>query len=190
VPRSVHRWLRFGLGLAILAVGVALLLSDVHESLSPDSVKQRLLALGPWGATLFVLAFAGLQPFGVSAHIFIIAASLVWSPSFGALLSWVGALAASSVAFAFARYMGRGWVQARLPARMRRWDERLAGDGFRTVLVLRLLFFTFGPMQLMLGVSKVRFVPFLAASALGLAPMIVLESYVGGNVVMWLLSLM
>ena len=190
MPRSLHRWLRFGLGLAILAVAVALLLSNVHDSLSPESVRQRLLDLGPWGSVLFVLTFAALQPFGVSAHVFIIAASLVWSPGFGALLSWIGALAASCVAFAFARYMGRGWVQARLPDRMRRWDDRLARDGFRTVLVLRVLFFTFGPMQLMLGVSRVRFVPFLAASGLGLAPMIVLESYVGANIVSWAISLM
>jgi uncharacterized membrane protein YdjX (TVP38/TMEM64 family) len=185
-----HRWLRFALGLAILAVAVALLASGVHESLSPEAIRARLLGLGPWGPVLFVLTFAGLQPFGISAHIFIIGASLVWSPGLGALLSWIGALVASAAAFGFARYMGRGWVQRRLPDRMRAWDDRLARQGFRTVLLLRVLFFTFGPMQLMLGVSRVRFVPFLTASALGLAPMIVLESYVGASLVTWLFSQM
>jgi uncharacterized membrane protein YdjX (TVP38/TMEM64 family) len=58
------------------------------------------------------------------------------------------------------------------------------------VLLLRILFFTFGPMQLMLGVSQVRYLPFLTASALALAPMIVLESYVGSGIVAWLLTLM
>jgi uncharacterized membrane protein YdjX (TVP38/TMEM64 family) len=175
---------------AILAAGVALLLSDAYESLSPEAIRERMLGLGPWGPVLFVVAFAGLQPFGVSAHIFIIAASLVWSPGFGAVLSWIGALAASSAAFGFARYMGRSWVQQHLPDRMRAWDDRLARDGFRTVLLLRILFFTFGPMQLMLGVSQVRYWLFLAASALGLIPMIVLTSYVGSGLVSWLFSLM
>jgi uncharacterized membrane protein YdjX (TVP38/TMEM64 family) len=187
--RTRHRWIRFFLGVFILAVAVALIVSGVYESLSPEAIRARLLGLGPWGPVLFVVVFGALQPFGVSAHVFIIGASLVWSPGLGALLSWLGALAASSAAFCFARYMGRDWVQRRVPARMRAWDDRLDRDGFRTVLLLRLLFFTFGPMQLMLGVSKVRFVPFLFASALGLAPMIVLTSYVGSSLVAWVFSL-
>jgi uncharacterized membrane protein YdjX (TVP38/TMEM64 family) len=51
---------------------------------------------------------------------------------------------------------------------------------------LRLLFFTFGPMQFMLGVSRVRFLPFVTASALGVLPLIVLEVIVGGNLAAWL----
>ena len=65
-------------------------------------------------------------------------------------------------------------------------DGKLATHGFRTVLVMRLLLFTFGPMQLMLGVSKVRFGSYLAASALGMLPMIALESFVGASVIGWL----
>jgi uncharacterized membrane protein YdjX (TVP38/TMEM64 family) len=54
------------------------------------------------------------------------------------------------------------------------------------VLAMRLLLFTFGPMQLMFGVSRVRFVPFVLASAIGLLPMIAIESFVGAGVVDWL----
>ncbi len=181
-----RRWPRVVVGLVLLAIVVALLASGVHQSLSPHLIKSRLLESGPWGPLAFVVAFGLLQPLGLSSHVFIVAASLVWSPELGIALSWLGTLLGSSVAFAFARWMGGEWVQRRLPPRLRRWDDALATRGFRTVLIMRLLLFTFGPMQLMLGVSTVRFVPFLAATALGVLPLIVLESYVGAGLVAWL----
>lgn len=180
------RWPKFVVGLVILAAVVALVLSGAYESMSPAGIRERVLSWGVWGPVLFVLAFALLQPVGVAAHVFIVAATLVWSPLESLALSMTGALAASSIAFWFARWMGRDWVQSRLPARLQRWDGKLATHGFRTVLVMRLLLFTFGPMQLMLGVSRVRFASYLAASALGLFPMIALESFVGASLVEWL----
>jgi uncharacterized membrane protein YdjX (TVP38/TMEM64 family) len=183
-----RRWPRVVVGLALLAAIAAVLLSGEPGALSPAILKTRLLAAGPWGPVAFVVAYAALQPFGFSSHAFIVAASLVWSPESGIALSWLGTLAASSVAFGFARWMGQEWVQRRLPPRLRRWDDALATRGFRTVLVMRLLLFTFGPMQLMLGVSAVRFVPFLAATALGVLPLIVVESYAGAGLVAWLLG--
>lgn len=180
--------MRFSLGAALLAGIVALLLSGVHGDLSPAELKQVLLDSGPWGPIGFVVAFSLLQPLGFAAHVFIISGSLVWGPLVGFSLSWLGALGAGAAAYWFARYMGRAWVQSKMPAKLLKFDERLAKNGFRTVLVMRLMLFTFGPMQLMLGVSSVRFWPFMAASAIGLVPMLALESWLGSGVVTWLFS--
>lgn len=176
-----HRIIRVVVGLALLAAVIGVLVSGVFEGLSPESIRARLLESGPWGPLAFVLAFALLQPFGAAAHVFIVGSSLVWPPVVAFVLSWVGALAAGCVAFVFARYMGRSWVQPRLPDRLAAYDARLAERGFRTVLIMRLLLFTFGPMQLMFGVSRVRFVPFLLASAVGLMPMIAVEIGLGAS---------
>lgn len=181
-----RRWPRVVVALVVVAAIAALFATGSVDDLSPAALRTRLLAWGAWGPLAFLVAYALLQPIGLSSHVFIVAASLVWSPTLGMILSWTGTLIASAVAFAFARWMGREWVQRRLPARLRRWDDALAAHGFRTVLVMRLLLFTFGPMQLMLGISTVRFVPFLAATALGVLPLIALESYVGAGVIAWL----
>ncbi len=169
-----------------LALVVGLLLSGAHTSISPAAIREWLVSSGPRGPLLFVAAFALLQPWGLSAHVFILASALVWSPPVALALSLSGAVVASAVAFWLARWMGYEWVQSKLPARLHRWDERLGTHGFRTVLLMRLTLFTFGPMQLMLGVSKVRFAPYLAASAIGLLPMIALETFLGGGLVDWL----
>ena len=186
--RRLHRTVRVVVGLVLAAAVVAVFVSGVYEGVTPESIRVALLESGPWGPLLFVLAFAALQPFGFAAHVFIVGASLVWPLPIAFGLSWLGALAAGCVAFVFARYMGRAWVQKRLPARLEKYDARLSTHGFRTVLIMRLMLFTFGPMQLMFGISRVRFVPFLLGSALGLLPMTAAETWLGANVLGWLLG--
>lgn len=170
------------MGLLYLLLVVGVLAFDLDVAKSQAWLQQA----GGWGLLVFVVVFALLQPLGVASHLFVVSAALVWPLPLALLASWVGALAAGCVAFAFARFVGREWVQQRLPARLRIWDERLATQGFRTVLTMRLLLFTFGPMQLMFGVSKVRFWAFVAGSALGLLPMLAAETWLGGSFVAWL----
>lgn len=172
------------MGLVYLALIIALLVLDID----PTEGRAWLLESGAWGFLAYVAAFSLLQPVGLASHLFVVTAALVWDPWVALALSWLGALGAGSVAFGFARYVGREWVQRRMPPRLRRWDERLAERGFRTVLVMRLLLFTFGPMQLLFGVSRVRYAPFLVASAVGLVPMLAAETWLGGSVVAWALG--
>lgn len=174
--------------LLLVLVYLALIVAVFSMDLDPEEVRERLRSSGAWGPIVFVAAFAALQPLGVASHAFIIAAALIWNPWFAFSLSWIGAVAAGCVAFAFARYVGREWVQDRLPPKLEGYDERLAERGFRTVLLMRLGLFTFGPMQLLFGVSRVRFVPFVLASIVGLVPWIALETWFGGNLVEWLLG--
>lgn len=176
------------LGLVVLGGIVALVASGVYEDLSAQSIRARLLDAGPWGGVGFVIAFALFQPIGVAAHIFVVAASLVWPPEIAFSLSWTGAMTAACASFYFARFMAHDWVQARLPARLRGYDDHLERHGFRTVLLLRLMLFTLGPMQLMLGVSRVRILPFLAGTALGIVPLIAAETWLGAGVLDWLMA--
>lgn len=173
---------RLLLGLVYVALVVTVIVADVDVA----QAQAWLRGAGPWGLVAFVAAFALLQPLGVAAHVFIVAAALVWPPWVALVASWTGAVLAGCVAFWFARTVGHAWVQARLPPTLRAWDERLAQRGFRSVVTLRLLLFTFGPMQLMLGVSRVRVVAFVAGSAVGLLPMIAAETWIGGSLVQWL----
>jgi uncharacterized membrane protein YdjX (TVP38/TMEM64 family) len=180
VARPSRARLLLGLVYVLLIVALVMLDVDVVEG------QAWLRHAGLWGLLAFVVAFALLQPLGLAAHVFIVTAALVWEPWVAVLASWLGAVLAGCVAFGFARYVGRQWVQERLPPKLHPWNERLAERGFRTVLTMRLLLFTFGPMQLMFGVSRVRFWAFVAGSALGLLPMIVAETWIGGSVVQWL----
>jgi uncharacterized membrane protein YdjX (TVP38/TMEM64 family) len=111
---------------------------------------------------------------------------MVWDPVTAFLLGWAGTIGASVASFAFARFVARGWVQQRLPRGVRRLDDRLVTRGFRTVLLLRLFFYTTPTLQYALGVSRVAIGPFLIGTVLGVAPFTWLATSFGAQLNVWL----
>ncbi len=169
----------------LLLVGAAaLVLAAFHFGVfeaftSSATLREKLLALGPLGYLAFLAAFAFLQPFGLPGVMFIGAASLVWDPLIASLLSMLGATLASINGFSFARYLGRDWVEKKLPPKLRKYDERLAERGFATVFVLRAVFWTAPGLHLLFGISRVKFWTHVAASVLAYVPLVVLISFYG-----------
>lgn len=140
------------------------------EGLDRERVTELIHAAGPWGPVVFVAAFALLEPFGAPGVLFAVPASWVWPMPEAFALSWLGAVGAGCVGFFFARTIGRDWVEAHLPDRFRRFDERLATRGLVTVIVVRLVFFLAPPAHWVLGLSPVRVTPFVLGTFIGFAP--------------------
>lgn len=145
----------------------------------PAHMKQTLLAAGPWGYASFISAYTVLQPFGLPGTVFIMAAPLIWPWPVAFALSMVGTMAASVVGFSFARFVARDLMQARIPARFRRYDQALARHAFGTVFWMRLIFWMPPWLHAFFGVSAVRFGTHFWASLAGYLPPILLVSYFG-----------
>jgi uncharacterized membrane protein YdjX (TVP38/TMEM64 family) len=158
------------------------LLSEVDIAL----LRQLIAASGAWGPAIYLLLFGLLQPVGLSAHVLVPAAALAWPPGMAIGMAWLGSMLAATVAFAATRTFARGAVAQRVPSRLRRWDEALSSRGFQTVLVLRLIFWTTFLVQLMFGLSQVRWRDYLLGTALGNLPVIVLEVVFIEQVLDWL----
>jgi len=145
----------------------------------PQVLAQTLVEMGTWGYLAFILAYAVLQPFGVPGTIFIVAAPLIWpwQPAF--VLSMIGTLGASVVGFSFARFVAKDWVEARIPARLRKYDASLEANAFQTVALLRLIFWMQPMLHSFFGVSKVGFWTHFWGSFAGYVPPLLLVSYLG-----------
>jgi uncharacterized membrane protein YdjX (TVP38/TMEM64 family) len=186
-PRIATPRSRFAAKVAIVvlvAVSLALayhfgVFSEVSE---PRRLVQALLAMGAWGYLAFIAAYTVLQPFGVPGTVFIVAAPLIWPWPTAFALSMVGTMFASIVGFIFARFVARDWVSARIPARLRKYDQSLERHAFRTVFLLRLIFWMPQWLHSFLGVSKVRFWTHFWGSLLGYLPPIFLVSYLGSEI--------
>jgi uncharacterized membrane protein YdjX (TVP38/TMEM64 family) len=155
--------------LALAAAAATMLLVAYRFGLfqqfgDPAHLKDTLLRLGALGWLAYLVAFTLLQPSGVPGVAFMVGASLVWPPPVAIALSLVATLLASATGFSFARYVARDWVETRIPARLRAYDERLATNGFATVFVLRLVFWMNPTLHALLGISRVRFWTHLAGS--------------------------
>jgi len=172
--------------LLVVAGMAALWWHGSQSGLDLESIRALVADAGAMGPVLFLILFALLQPFGISAHIFILTAALAWSPVQAILLSWLGSLLAASVAFMTSRTLARDAIQAWVPARLRRWDDALENKGLQTVVLLRFLFFTTFLVQLMYGLTKVRYRDYLLGTALGNTPQIIIEVLCADWVLAWI----
>jgi uncharacterized membrane protein YdjX (TVP38/TMEM64 family) len=177
--------LRILLLVLLVGAGVVAWSTGLHEQIEVERLRELLARTGFWGPLLFVLLF-GLEGIGVPGVFFMMTAVALWPPWLAFLLNWLGAIMAGIVGFAYARYVGRDWVAAHLPARMRRFEARVVDRSVQTVIVIRLLFFLAPPAHWALGLSPVGFRPFVIGSAIGFAPAMLLVSFAGRPAFAWL----
>jgi uncharacterized membrane protein YdjX (TVP38/TMEM64 family) len=152
----------------------------------PARLKQTLVDLGPRGYVAFVVAYALLQPFGIPGTVFVMAAPLIWPWPVAFALSMAGTMAASSVGFAFARFVARDWIATKIPERFKRYDEALAQRGFATVFTLRFVFWMPPLLHAFFGVSKVKFWTHFWGSFFGYLTPLFLMSFFGQRVFDWM----
>lgn len=179
--------------LAVLLIGLIAMLWAVGFFAwvqDAEQVRAALDGLGLWAPVLYVLAFSLLEPLFVPAIVFIIPGAVVFPYGQLLLFSWLGAVGAGVVGFAYARTLGRAFVERHLPPALRKYDDRLAHDGLRTVIFVRLSLFLAPPAHWLLGLSRVDFKTFLLGSAIGFVPGIALLTYlvafVGESLLDWL----
>lgn len=181
-PRSrvAPVWMKIG---AVAVVGALLVLAQrlgVFEQFGdPERVRHTLVQLGPWGYLAFVVAYAVLQPFGIPGTVFVMAAPLIWPWPIAFGLSMTGTMAASVVGFSFARFVARDWIATKIPDRFRKHDDALARRAFRTVFLLRLIFWMPPLLHAFFGVSKVRFSTHFWGSLVGYVIPLFLMSFFG-----------
>ena len=178
--------LKIALVAVIASVVAWVYASGTYQEFDPATLRVWFREAGAWGGVIFIVAYSFLQPFGVNGLVFLLSAPLIWSPTEAFLLNWAGTVGSGIFSFSGARFVARDWVQQRLPKRVRRFDDRLDTRGFRTVFLLRLVFYTAPTVQWALGVSRVSFVPFLIGSVLGVAPFTLMTTLVGIRVAAWI----
>ena len=170
---------------AVRAVAAFVYCTGLSQSRAPDRLRPRLTEAGVWGPIVIVLLFSILEPFGTPGAIFLLTAATLWSFPLAFLVNWLGATGAGMVGFAFARYLGRDWVEHRMPSRLRLWDERLSGRGISGVVLFRLFFFLNPASHWALGLSSVPAPTALVGTLIGFIPPIVLWTYFGAEILDW-----
>lgn len=173
------------LALVILLLGAAWYSGAFRTFSDLNEVRALLASWGPWAYVPFLATFTLLQPLGIPALFWVVPAAILWPFWVAFPLSLAGAVGASSCGFLVARYLARDWVAARLPRRLRRFDDRLAAHGLRTVILLRLVFLLSPPSHWLIGLSKVRYDALVLGTILGSIPNLALVTYFGEKAFVW-----
>jgi len=175
--RRQWRWLLLGsLAVAILAAQVV----AGGGALEPQALRQALADLGVWAPVGFIALNVGYNLLTLPAAAMTLLAGLLFGPLWGCVFNVIGATLGAAIAFSIARGLGREAIEARLGGRLRDLDAKLRARGFLSMLILRMVpILPFNFVSYGAGVTGVRFGSFVAATALGITPLVALYAFFG-----------
>lgn len=153
-----------GIGLILHAIGIDL------SRLSPDRVRAFVVSFGVWAPAIYLLIYG--QPLvPLPASIMTITGGLAFGPAWGTAAAIAGATVRACGQFLIAKLLGQGAVEKLLKGRLARLNERAGQNGFKTVLLVRLIpNIPYDMQNYGLGFSQVRFPAFALGTVLGIFP--------------------
>jgi uncharacterized membrane protein YdjX (TVP38/TMEM64 family) len=124
-------------------------------------------SLGPWGPAVFILGYVVATVFLAPGWILTMGSGILFGLAGGTLYTLIGATLGASASFLIARYVARGPVERRIAGnpRFAAIDRAVGREGFKIVALLRLSpVFPFNLLNYALGLTRVRFLHYVAAS--------------------------
>ena len=164
-----------------LAVVVALILGGRQAGAYVPRFAQWVEGLGLWGPVVFILGYAAATVAFVPGSLLTLAAGAIFGLVKGTIYTLIGATLGASAAFLVARYVARRRIERRIAgnAKFAAIDKAVGREGFKIVALLRLSpAFPFNLLNYALGLTKVTFLQYLAAS-IAMLPGTLLYVYYG-----------
>jgi uncharacterized membrane protein YdjX (TVP38/TMEM64 family) len=178
-PRSKGKLVLYALiGLAVVA---ALYLGGRQAGAYVPRFAQWVEGLGVWGPVVFILGYAAATVAFVPGSLLTLAAGAIFGLVKGTIYTLIGATLGASAAFLVARYLARSRIERRIAgnAKFAAIDKAVGREGFKIVALLRLSpAFPFNLLNYALGLTKVTFLQYLAAS-IAMLPGTLLYVYYG-----------
>lgn len=184
---DARAWRSLAVSLALFgAVALVFLFGAKVLGLSGPVAARRWLSLarGPWALPAAIGAFAALAFLGVPQFILIAAAVVAFGPGLGSLYSWVGAMASALIGFWLGWAAGVDRLGGFGLGGVGRLRSLLTRNGFLTSLVVRLVpFAPFLVVNMAAGAARISLLDFVAGTAIGIIPKILLTAFAGGAAV-------
>ncbi|WP_179134101.1 TVP38/TMEM64 family protein [Halobacillus massiliensis] len=142
-----------------------------HLDLSPREIRNYILSYGMWGPLVFIGMYT-LGPFiAFPISILSLAAAFTYGVWPGMLYIVLGASGAAVVGFIMGKWFSDSIIKIPHTPKMENLYDRMEANGFLYVLTLRLIpVIGYNVLSYAAGIAKVRWLPFLAATLIGLIP--------------------
>lgn len=152
------------------------------SSSDDESVVQFVESFGFLSYIVFILLVISevvLAP--IPALALYVAGGALFGTFLGSILTLIGNLIGALLAFWIARKLGRKFVEERIdPVARKKFDDFSEKYGAFSLFLLRINPLTTSDLfSYLSGLSKMKIKPFILGTALGLAPMIFVQSYFG-----------
>ncbi len=148
-------------------------------------VIGRLDALGPWGPLAFIGVYVAATFVFVPIILMFFAAGILFGVWMGFAVVGIGSVISACLFFLAGRYLSRGWVLKKISKnpKVKKLDDAVSHEGWKMVALLRLTsILPFWVINYGLGLSKIPLSHFAIATAIGMAPGILLNVWIGSYV--------
>lgn len=175
---------QIGAGVVVAALVMAAI--ALHRSgVDGPMLQEKLLALGILAPPLFLLLFAVGELLHLPGILFVLAARVVFGPSLGFALGYVGAVLAVTISFTVARKLLSAARATREPWRpkwrvLRGAFERVEAHPVQTIAILRVILWLAPPLSYALASTGVRGRDHFLGTALGLVVPVLGVAVLGG----------
>lgn len=177
---AVSRWRWIASGIAVAALIASWYLLPLKDWM--DALEAHVKGMGLLGGILYVAVYVVASLLFVPGSILGLGAGYVFGITGGMAVVWVGVILAAAAGFLVARYLARDRVErlARRSAKFGALDAAIGMSGWKAVGLVRLAAVVpFSLANYFFGLTSVRFVPFVAATAVSMLPGLFFYVYVG-----------
>ena len=174
-----RHWL-LALVVLLIAVGVAISIWAYRAGVTPEMLQAWVASLGIWAPIGFVLLYGIATVAAIPGGIFDLTGGAVFGPYLGSLLDLIGGTLGAALAFLVARYIARDWLEARAGPRLQSVMRSVHEEGWQFVAFVRLVpIFPFNVVNYLLGLTRIPFHHYLAATVVFMAPSTVAYTWLG-----------
>ena len=173
-------WRAVLLLLALVALALTLSLLPLREWLIASVDWAQAYPRIAWAA--FILAYILAAVLMVPGSILMLAAGALFGMGYGVAVASLASTLGAGCAFLAGRFLARGWVESRLEKmpRFNALDRAVARKGAMIVLLARLsLIIPYNLLNYALGLTRVRFAPYVLSTFVGMLPAVLLYVYLG-----------
>ena len=172
-----------GLLVALIIAGICLLrFTPARTFLTQDRLAQLLENAGLWAPLIFVMIFAAGVCLFVPGTLLIALGAGLFGTYRGFAYVWLGAMLGAAASFWIGRTLGREFARSLIGNRLKKYDDAIERNGFATVLYLRLIYFPFTPLNLGLGLTRIRFFDYLLGTGLGIVVGVFIFTFFFGTI--------
>lgn len=159
----------------IISAIAYLRLSGLDRYLDEERLRAWISAYGSWGPLVYITIYSVAPSLMLPGLPITIAGGVLFGPVGGIIYTSIGSTIGASIAFLFARYMGREWVEAILKeGRWKELDSEVERQGWKIVAFTRLIpLFPFNVLNFAFGLTRIKFSHYAAASFFFMLPGVV-----------------
>lgn len=151
-----------------------------RDILDVSLIEQWLEQAGWWAPVVFILIYVVATVFFLPGSVFTLAGGVIFGPVLGVLCNLTGATIGAAISFLIARYLMSDVVSRRSAGRLKQLINGVEAEGWRFVAFVRLVpLFPFNLLNYALGLTKIRFSEYVAATGVFMIPGAIAYTYIG-----------